>query len=64
MNRSLKYIRIYKSERGVWHCEIERDGVLRWHSLHTKDEAEAKRKADRYKATDERACALPDRGES
>lgn len=53
--RMTKFVRIYKSDRGIWRCEIERDGVLCWYSLRTKDDAEARRKAERQKALYERA---------
>lgn len=41
--------RIYKSERGWWHCEVERDGVISYFSLRTKDEYIAAAKAEKYK---------------
>lgn len=36
--------RIYQSELGIWRAEIKRSGVIRWFSLRTRDEAEARRK--------------------
>lgn len=49
--------RIYRSDKGIWHCETDRhDGRgLRWFSLHTRDESEAKRKLERLLADFERA---------
>lgn len=49
MARVTKFVRIYKTEAGWWHCEIERDGILRHSSLRTKDEREANRKAEQWK---------------
>jgi hypothetical protein len=37
-------LRIEKSERGVWRGYILRGGELRWFSLRTKDESEARKK--------------------
>lgn len=45
-----KFVRIYQSDRGIWHCEIERDGQRYWSSLRTRDEAKARRAAERLKA--------------
>lgn len=38
---SVKPIRIYRSDRGIWHAEIEHGGLSRNFSLHTRDKAEA-----------------------
>jgi len=42
-----RMVRLYLSERGIWHYEVERDGIVKWSSLHTRDEGEARRKYDR-----------------
>lgn len=44
----IRFIRIYKAENGIWRIDIERDGVVRWSSLRTRDEGEAKWMAQRY----------------
>ncbi len=44
----IKPIRIYLSDKSVWHAEICRDGRLRYFSLRTKNEAEARCKWHRY----------------
>ena len=48
--RSYRIVRLYQSDRGVWRYEAERDGELRWASLHTSDEAKARRMFDRMRA--------------
>ena len=48
--RSYRIVRLYQSDRGVWRYEAERDGELRWASLHTRDEAKARRMFDRMRA--------------
>lgn len=45
----IKFIGIYKTEAGWWHCQIERDGILMNSSLRTKNEREANRKAEQWK---------------
>lgn len=37
-----RLLRLYRSEKGIWRYEIERNGELRWVSLHTKDEHKAR----------------------
>ena len=34
----------YRGPAGVWRYDITRNGVSRWGSLHTKDEAKAQQK--------------------
>jgi hypothetical protein len=48
----MKVLRIFKSDRGIWQIEFERNGKVVWSSLRTRDEAEANRKRQRY----ERIC--------
>ena len=50
-----KFLRIYKSETDMWHYEIEQDGIVKWGSLKTRDEREAQRKADEWRAMIDRA---------
>ena len=46
-----RLVRLYQSERGIWRYEIERGGgKVRWASLHTRDEAKARRMYERMKA--------------
>lgn len=45
---SVKPIRIYRSDRGIWHAEVEHGGLSRNFSLHTRDEAEALIKWRKY----------------
>lgn len=40
----VRLVRLYLSEKGIWHYEIERDGIVKWGSLHTRNEGEARRK--------------------
>ena len=40
----MRYLRIYQSDKGIWHYEIERNGKITWSSLRTRDEGEARRK--------------------
>ena len=35
--------RIYKTERGMWWFDAQRDGKTEQHSLHTRDDGEARR---------------------
>ena len=39
---AFKLTRLYRSEKGIWRYEIERDGRLYYASLHTRDEAHAR----------------------
>ena len=48
--RSYRIVRLYQSDRGIWRYEVERDGELRWASLHTRDETKARRMFDRMRA--------------
>lgn len=50
--KRMKLIRIYQSDRGIWHVEFERDGRRLWSSLRTKDEREAKQKVAQWAAFD------------
>lgn len=56
MSQRKNEARIYKSDKGIWHLEVDRrDGRgLRWFSLHTRGESEAKRKLERFRAYYER----------
>jgi hypothetical protein len=49
-NSSQLEARIYKSDNGIWHCQYDRhDGRgLRWFSLHTRTEMDAKRKLEQF----------------
>ncbi len=46
----IRMMRLYRSETGIWHYETERDGRMRWASLHTRDENKARRKYDNLRA--------------
>jgi hypothetical protein len=39
-----RLVRLYRSAKRIWRYEIERDGVIRWSSLHTRDEVVAREK--------------------
>lgn len=39
---TVKLLRLYRSEKGIWRYDLERDGKLFWASLHTRDEREAR----------------------
>jgi hypothetical protein len=43
----IKLIRLYRSDKGIWRFEMERDGTLYWASLLTRDEAKARAKYER-----------------
>jgi hypothetical protein len=38
-----RLVRLYLSEKGIWCYEFERDGKIRWSSLCTRDEGEARK---------------------
>jgi hypothetical protein len=42
-----RLVRLFKSDKGIWRYEIERDGEVRWTSLHTRNEKRAREKYDR-----------------
>jgi hypothetical protein len=42
-----RLVRLYLSDKGIWRYDIERDGIVKWSSLHTRDEGEARRKYNR-----------------
>jgi hypothetical protein len=46
----MKPVRLYRSEKGIWHYEVERDGALYWSSLHTRSEQVARAKYERLEA--------------
>ena len=46
----MKFLRVYQSDSGFWHYDVERDGVVRWSSLNTKDERKARAAYERLKA--------------
>ena len=48
---TFKLLRLYQSERGIWHYEIERWGKVYWSSLHTRDEVKARGMYERIKKT-------------
>ena len=48
--QNYRLVRLFRSERGIWRYEAERDGELRWASLHTRNEATARRMYERMKA--------------
>jgi hypothetical protein len=37
-------VRLYQSNKGIWHVELKRGAELRWHSLKTRNERTAQRK--------------------
>ena len=45
---TIKPVRIYRSSRGIWQAEIERDGRLAYFSLHTRSELEARERWQKY----------------
>ncbi len=45
-----RLLRLYQSEKGIWHYEIERDGIVKWSSLGTRDERVARRKYESLKS--------------
>jgi hypothetical protein len=38
---------LYLSKKGIWYYKFERDGIVRWSSLHTRDVVEARKKYER-----------------
>ena len=42
-----RLVRLFQSDKGIWRYEIERDGEVRWTSLHTRNEKRAREKYDR-----------------
>lgn len=50
-----RLVRLYQSEKGIWRYEIERGGVVRWASLHTRNELAARAAYERMKAVFEAA---------
>ena len=48
---TFKLIRLFRGENGIWRYEIERTGKVRWSSLHTRDEAQARAMYDRIAKT-------------
>jgi nitric oxide synthase oxygenase domain/subunit len=46
---------MFRSDRGIWRYEVERNGRLYWSSLHTRDEKKARTKYERMKAAYEAA---------
>jgi hypothetical protein len=48
---TIRLVRLYLSEKGIWHYDIERNGIVKWSSLGTRDEGEARRK---YESLQER----------
>lgn len=52
-----RVLRLYRTDKGIWHYEIERDGRVYWSSLHTKKEILARARFERIKAAYEREVA-------
>jgi hypothetical protein len=42
-----RLVRLFKSDKGIWRYEIERDGEVRWASLHTRNEKRAREQYER-----------------
>lgn len=40
----MKMLRLYRSEKGIWRYDIERNGEVRWASLRTRDKRKAREK--------------------
>jgi hypothetical protein len=41
-DRVIKFLSLYRSERGIWHYSFKRDGTIYWSSLRTRDEPTAR----------------------
>jgi hypothetical protein len=50
-------VRLYQGDNGIWRCESERGGVIRWSSLNTRDKAKAESLYQRIKQGYEDAAA-------
>ena len=50
----IRLLRLYRSEKGIWRYEIERDGKIYWSSLRTRDKRKAVEYYERYKESLER----------
>jgi hypothetical protein len=48
---AFKPIRLYRSEKGIWRYDIERNGKTYYASLHTRDETKARATYDRMQKT-------------
>jgi hypothetical protein len=44
---TFRLLRLYRSDKGIWRYEIERDGEVRWSSLRTRSERVARAKYER-----------------
>jgi hypothetical protein len=60
----IRMVRLYRSDKGIWRYEIERDGQIRWSSLRTKNERIARQRFEKMKRDLEGAgccclCGLP-----
>jgi hypothetical protein len=55
----IRLLRLYRSDKGIWRYEIERDGQVRWSSLRTRNESVARRKFERMKKAFEEASKWP-----
>lgn len=38
----MRLLRLYRSDKGVWRYDLNRDGKVYWSSLRTRDEAKAR----------------------
>jgi hypothetical protein len=47
---TFRLLRLYRSDKGVWRYDLERDGVVRYSSLRTRDERKARADYERIKA--------------
>lgn len=57
---TIKPVRIYRSDRGIWYAEILRGSRLKYFSLATRDETVATDKWEKYVASVESAWASTD----
>jgi hypothetical protein len=47
---TIRLLRLFRSEKGIWRYEIERNGEVRWSSLRTRDEKKARAHYDKLRS--------------